>query len=129
MGDPRRQRRKYTRPTHLWRTDRIEEENAIINKYGLKSKTEIWRARAALTRIRNQAVRLLGLSGEEAERDKSELIDRLIKSGMLKTSALDAVLALNVEDLFERRLQTIVYRRDSPRHPSRHGRLSRTGTS
>ncbi|MDD5111595.1 MAG: 30S ribosomal protein S4, partial [Candidatus Altiarchaeota archaeon] len=49
--------------------------------------------------------------------DKSELIDRLIKSGMLKTSALDAVLALNVEDLFERRLQTIVYRKGLAKTP------------
>jgi len=111
MGDPHRQRRKYVRPTHLWRMDRIEEENELIKKYGLKNKSEIWRARSAIARMRHQAISLLARSGEEAEKEKNELLERLIKSGLIKSNALEAVLALTVEDQLERRLQTVVYRK------------------
>lgn len=123
MGDPRRQRRKYTRPTHLWRMDRIEEENELINKYGLKNKKEIWRAKAATARVRRQAIKLQALLGVEADKEKNELIGRLNKLGLVKSNALEAVLALGVEDLLERRLQTIVYRKGIAQTPAQARQL------
>jgi len=111
MGTPRRQRKKYSRPTHLWRVSRIEEENEIIKKYGLKNKREIWRAREAVARIRRQAIKLQALSGEEADKEKNELTERLKKAGLIKSNSLEDVLALTVEGLLERRLQTVVYRK------------------
>jgi small subunit ribosomal protein S4 len=96
---------------------RIEEEGEIVKKYGLKSKSEIWRAKSTIARMRRQAIKLQALSGEEAEKEKNELIERLMKMGLIKESTLEAVLALTVEDLLERRLQTVVYRKGIAQTP------------
>lgn len=111
MGDPKKQRRRYSRPKHPWRLERITEENELCKKYGLKSKSEIWRAKFKLERVRQQARSLLGSSGEEVEKEKKELLDKLNRIGVLETRSLDDILALSIEDLLERRLQTLIYRR------------------
>lgn len=111
MGDPKKQRRKYKRPQHLWKTERITEENELFKKYGLKNKKEIWRAKSAVGRFRQQARILLGSSGEEAEKEKKELITKLNKLGILQTKSVEDILALTVDNLLERRLQTLVYRK------------------
>jgi small subunit ribosomal protein S4 len=54
---------------------------------------------------------LLGSSGEEVEKEKKELVTRLNKLGILNTNSLEDILPLTVSDLFERRLQTILYRK------------------
>jgi small subunit ribosomal protein S4 len=123
MGDPHKQRKKYVRPTHLWRLSRIEEENELINKYGLKNKREIWQARAAIARVRHEAIQLLARSGEEAEKERTELVERLMKTGLIKSNALEAILALTVEDMLERRLQTIVYRKGIAHTPKQARQL------
>lgn len=117
MGDPRRQKRKYIKPTNLWRMDRIETENAIKEKYGLKNKREIWRAQSTTMGVRTQAIRLQALSGVETDKEKKDLIERLNKAGLIKSNMLESILALKVEDLLERRLQTIVYRRGISQTP------------
>lgn len=111
MGDPRKQRRRYSRPKHPWKAERITEEGELCRKYGLKNKREVWRARSTVGRFRQQARRLLGSGGEEVEKEKRELLDKLNKLGILETRSLDDVLALTVEDLLERRLQTLVHRK------------------
>ncbi len=111
MGDPKKQRRKYKRPQHLWKTERITEENELSKKYGLKNKKEIWRAKSVVRRFRQQARILLGSSGEEVEKEKKELVTRLNKLGILNTNSVEGILPLTVNDLFERRLQTILYRK------------------
>ena len=111
MGDPKKQRRKYDRPKHPWKADRILEESELCKKYGLKNKKEVWRTKSALLRFRQQARRLLGLSGEEIDKEKTELVDKLTRLGILTTGSVDDVLALTVDDLLGRRLQTIVYKK------------------
>ncbi len=111
MGDPKKQRRKYKRPQHLWKTERITEESELFKKYGLKNKMEIWRAKSTVGRFRKQARVLLGSSGEEAEKEKNELVAKLNRLGVLKTKSVEDILALSVSDLLERRLQTMVYRK------------------
>lgn len=111
MGDPRKQRRKYSRPQHPWKAERITEESKICKKYGLKNRKEAWRARSTIARFRQVAKKLLGSSSEEMLKEKKELLNRLDKLGILKNKSLEDVLAINVEDLLERRLQTIVYRK------------------
>lgn len=123
MGDPRRQRRKYAKPTHMWRMERIEREKALKEKYGLKNKREIWRAQATITRARTHAIRLQALSGVEADREKNDLIERLNKVGLIKSNTLESILALTVEDLLERRLQTIVYRKGIAQTPKQARQL------
>jgi len=111
MGDPKRQRRRYNRPSHPWRAERIAEEKELLKKYGLKNKKEIWRARTLVGRFRQQARSLLASSGETVEKDKKELLDKLNRLGILEGRSLDDVLALNVEHLLDRRLQTMVHKK------------------
>jgi len=32
MGDPRKTRRKYNKPSHPWKKDRIDSENVLMKK-------------------------------------------------------------------------------------------------
>ncbi|MEM1880023.1 MAG: 30S ribosomal protein S4, partial [Desulfurococcaceae archaeon] len=62
--------------------------------------------------FRHRARALLAAPPDVREVEEKALIGRLIKLGLLKEGAkLDDVLNLRVEDLLERRLQTIVYRK------------------
>ncbi len=114
MGDPRRIKKKYDKPRHPWNADRIKAEKEITTKYGLANKRELWRAETMLRNFRRQARRLLARSTEQKMIEEKQLLDRLRNLNMLKQSAtLDDVLALNLEDLLERRLQTLVFKEGS----------------
>jgi small subunit ribosomal protein S4 len=115
MGDPRKQHKRYSRPTHPWRAERINEENELVRKYGLKNKKEIWRAKSTIGRFRQQARSLLASSGDIVEKEKKELLDRLNRMGILESRSLDDVLALKGENLLERRLQTMVVKKGHAR--------------
>lgn len=114
----RRQRKKFLTPTHPWQKDRMDAEDKLLRRYGLKKKREIWRAETLLRNLRRQARRLLTLSGPQAELESKQLLERLQKLGVLKRDArLEDVLGLSVEDLLERRLQTLVVKRGLARTP------------
>jgi len=100
----RNQSKNYSRPRKPFDKTRIEEENVIREKYGLKNKLEIWKADAAILRIRNLAKKLITGSDE----DKKAFVERLQKKGFKVEKIADA-LALNKEDWLNRRLQTIVF--------------------
>jgi small subunit ribosomal protein S4 len=108
MGTPRKHRRKFTRPKHPWKTDRINEEKELCVKYGLRNKKEVWKAKSMLGRIREHARRLLALSGEEAEKEKKDLMDKLNRLG-ISIKSVDDILGLTVENLLDRRLQSVVH--------------------
>ncbi|MFH1722077.1 MAG: 30S ribosomal protein S4 [Candidatus Altiarchaeota archaeon] len=110
MGDPRKQRRKYSRPSHPWKADRILEENELQEKYGLKNKKEIWRARSEIGRYREIARKYLASPEEEGSASEiKKTLEKLNKQGILKSEKIEDILSLTVESLLERRLQTIVY--------------------
>ena len=111
MGDPRKQRKKYTGPSHPWEGERIQKENELVRKYGLKNKKEVWRAKSTVGRFRQQARDLLGTAGGEAETEAKELLNKLTHLGILNNYSLEGVLALTIEDLLDRRLQTVVYKK------------------
>lgn len=116
MGHPPKQKRKYQRPSHPWQKARIEEESALVRGYGLKNKREIWKARALIRKARQQARRLFILESEQGIREKTELLSRLSSYGILSDKAgLDDVLALKVSDILERRLQTLVLKKEISR--------------
>ncbi len=108
MGDPRKQRRKYERPTHPWKAERITEEKEICRKYGLKNRKELWRVKSKIRRFRQQARNLLASSGEEVMKEKKELFDKLTRLGILENPTIEDILAIKAEDLLERRLQSQV---------------------
>jgi len=113
MGDPKFSRKLYETPNHPWQAARIKEEKEIVKKYGLKNKTEIWKARSKLRQIRGQARDLQGkqLTGsEQVKRETAGLLARLQRMGLVSGEArLDDILALNVEAILMRRLQTMAY--------------------
>ena len=108
----RKLRKKWVRPFKRWDKARIREERRFMKLYGLKNKKELWRAQAELRRIRAFARRLLPLSGAYREVREKELLGRLYRLGLLDEKAtLDDVLSLTTQDILERRLQTMVWRK------------------
>jgi len=112
MGDPPKLRNKYSRPQRLWDMERLGEEKALKEAYGLKNMREIWLAMAVLKKYRREARRLLSLTEEERREDAEKILARLQRMGLLtKNTALDDILSLGVKDVLERRLQSIVLRK------------------
>lgn len=112
MGDPKKQRKKYDTPRFPWRSDILKEELKLLGQYGLRNKHELWRHETMLSKFRGIARSLIGKSPEERKKMEDELLTRLKKLGFLReTAVLDNVLDLTIEDILERRLQTIVFRK------------------
>jgi small subunit ribosomal protein S4 len=112
MGDPKKQRKKYETPRFRWRKDTLQEELKLLGQYGLRNKHELRRHKTMLSKTRGIARSLIGKTPEERTKMENELLTRLKKLGVLdETAVLDNVLDLSIEDLLERRLQTIVFRK------------------
>jgi small subunit ribosomal protein S4 len=102
----KRQKKKYETPLKPWDKQRLEEEKKLLKKFGLKNKKEIWRAEAIVRKFRRMAREIAAKYDKEKERI---LINKVVRLGLLKEGAtLDDVLGLTVENLLERRLQTIL---------------------
>ena len=112
MGDPHKPKKTYHRPRRIWTIDQLNAELYILGTYGLRNKRELWKAESEIARIRNQARDLLAIP-TEIRRDKElRLLGFLNRLGLVNESAtLDDVLNLKIEDILERRLQTIVMRK------------------
>jgi len=118
VGDPKKQHKKYLRPSHPWEEDRIEAENKLLRKYGLRRKEEVWKTETLLRSFRRNARRLLAASGSQAELETKQMLERLKRLGLILSGAtLDDVLGLTVENILERRLQTIVSKKGLAKTP------------
>jgi small subunit ribosomal protein S4 len=131
VGDPRKQRKKYATPRFPWRTDILQEELKLLGQYGLRNKHELWRHETMLSKFRGIARSLIGKAPEERGKMEEELLTRLKRLGVLpETAVLDEILDLTIEDILERRLQTIVFRKGLAKtiHQARqlitHGHIS-----
>jgi small subunit ribosomal protein S4 len=112
MGDPKRQRKKFDTPRFPWQIDTLEAELKLLGQYGLRNKREIWRHKTLLSKYRGIGRSLLGKSVEERRKQEKQLLNRLHRLGILPDeSELDDVLDLRLEDILERRLQTLVFQR------------------
>ncbi len=100
-------KKKYSKPRRMYDSVRIEEEGNLARKYGLKNMREIWKAQAAVDKIREQAKKLI----TEGEGGQKKLFEKLNKIGF-KVEKIADVLALNKEDWLNRRLQTIVFKKE-----------------
>jgi len=111
MGLARHQRKKYTSPNNPWKADRIDEEIEIVKEYGFTNKKQIWKMESILRNYRVQAREIVGLRGERKDQALNTLITKLVKLGLVEKGATaDNVLNLQLRDLIERRLQTVVYK-------------------
>lgn len=112
MGDPKKQKKKYESPRFPWRTDALQSELRFLGEYGLRNKRELWRHRTMISKFRGIARSLLGVPQEERVKLEAQLLGRLKRLGMLPQDAvLDNVLDMTIEDVLERRLQTIIFRK------------------
>jgi len=134
MGDPRRQKKKYVTPKRPFDSDRFEQELQLIGAYGLRNKKELWKHKTDLSRYRRQARNLLALSLDERAQQEKELVDKLVRNGVLATEpSLDHVLDLTLDNILDRRLQTIIFRKGlacSPHHARQlvtHGHIALDG--
>ena len=112
MGDIKKQRRKYETPRFPWRTDVLQSELKLLGQYGLRNKRELWRHETMLSKFRGIARSILGMPEEEGEKLKQQLLGRLNRLGILhETAVLDDVLDLSIQDILERRLQSLVFQK------------------
>ena len=136
MGDPKKQRKSYETPRHPWRKDQLEVELHLMGEYGLRNKRELWRYKTMLSQVRGIARSLLGATEAERARLEREYLSKLGRIGVLSESAsIDDILDLDIRDLLERRLQTLVFRRGlaktlfQARQLVSHGHIAVAGTS
>ncbi len=105
MGDIKKKKNKFKKPRKSFDRTRIEEEDKIVLKYGLKNKKEIWKAESEVSKLRRRAKALIPKTDEE----RNEFFGKLNDLGLNVKTTADA-LALTKEDWLERRLQTKVFK-------------------
>ncbi|MGI0100496.1 MAG: 30S ribosomal protein S4 [Candidatus Micrarchaeaceae archaeon] len=111
MGAPKRNRSKFEKPKERWNIERIKSDRTLIDEYGLKNMKELWQVQTELSRIRRNA-RILLSGGSESEDIKEKIIGRLTRLGIAHpTTTLDNLLDLKENDLLNRRLQTVVFKK------------------
>ena len=74
MGDPKKPKRKYATPRHMWQRERVDGEKKLVQTYGLKNRREIWKSDTMLRNWAKQAKRLIALTDEQAEKEKKQLL-------------------------------------------------------
>ena len=120
MGDPKKSRKRYSRPRSPWRTDQLAQELYILGTFGLRNKRELWKTQTRLSSVRKQARTLLAATEAVRLREEKKLLDSLRRRGLIRQEAtLDDILSLTVEDALARRLQSMVFKKGmalSPLH-------------
>ena len=113
MGSPRKQRKKFSKPAHPWQKERILEEKELLKGYGLNRKYEIWKMGSILKNFTRQAKNLITTENPQVEIEKNQLLTKLSSLGLTdKGAKIEDVLSLTLKDIMERRLQTLVYRKN-----------------
>ncbi|MCS7107071.1 MAG: 30S ribosomal protein S4 [Acidilobaceae archaeon] len=131
MGDPKKSSRTWQGPKHPWIKERLVKEIELIGRYGLKNKRELWKAETLARNFRHKARATLGLPAGAREAALKAIFDKLKELGLVSGEvSLDAVLGLTAEQILERRLQTIVFKKGLARsvHEARqfitHGHIA-----
>lgn len=111
MGDPRRLKKKYATPNNPFEKDRIVEEFTYLGKYGLRNKKEFRKHKFQLSHYRKLARENRTLPDGIREERFEEIRSGLEKLGLVgKDATSDDILSLTVENILERRLQTLVHK-------------------
>ena len=112
MGDPKKLKKKYSTPNHPWNKTAIDEGRVLTKEYGLKSKKEILVASSFLKKYKDIAKKLVANTTDQGTKEKQQVLEKLQQLGLLSVTAeLDQVLGLEVKDVLERRVQSIVFRK------------------
>lgn len=132
MGDPRKQRKRYEKPRFPWINKDIELK--LLGEYGLRNKRELRRHYYTLSKIRTRARKLLATSKEQRSKLEKELLNKLTSLKIIPVNAtLDDVFDLSIEHILDRRLQTVLLKRNLCKTPHQarqliiHGHISIKG--
>lgn len=111
MGDPKKSKKRFRRPFKAWDRDRIAEEKTLMKKYGLRRKKEIWKSEAALRNLKRRAREIIANRNPEEEK---KLLSKIVNLGLYeeKEATLDNVLSIEVDKLLQRRLQSIIIKKE-----------------
>ncbi len=95
-----------------------------MGEYGLRNKRELWRYKTMLSEMRGIARSLLAKSGSEREEAEQAFLTRLRRMGLAgEATSVDDTLDLDIRNLLERRLQSIVFRGGLAGSPSQARQL------
>jgi len=112
MGHPKLKKKTYSKPTHPWQKERLEEERELLKEFGLKNKEEVWKADSLLRKYAKQAKTLIALSSPQSEIERATLLKKLTSLGFIEdTAKLEDVLTITLNDILSRRLQTILHKK------------------
>merc|ERR1712086_27866 len=118
--------RKYTNyskqsknPRRPFEKEKLINDLTTIGIYGLRYKREVWSQQLVLAKLRKAARVLLTMDDTDPRRiyEGDALIKRMVRLGLLDKyqRKLDYVLGLTVHQFMERRLQTLVVKRNLAR--------------
>jgi small subunit ribosomal protein S4 len=134
MGDPKKKHKRYTTPKRPYDIANLEEELKLIGAYSLRNKRELWSHRTELSTLRRRARQMLSMDPAIRANTEKEMIRKLSRVGLVdERASLDDILGLTIQDLMERRLQTIVFRKRMAKslHQARqfitHGHIAISG--
>jgi len=112
MGDIKKLKKNYSTPAHPWVLKEIEEFKILRKEYGLTGRKEILIANSFLKHYKDRAKKLIATKNAQSEKEKKQMIEKLMKLGLLNAqSGIDDVLNLQLKDILERRIQTLVFRK------------------
>ncbi len=112
MGDIKKLKKKYMPLHHPWNKNEIEESKKLRQDYGLKKRTEILAASSFLKEYKDLAKKLIARTSSQGEKEKQQMMAKLQRLGLLTAGAtLDHVLSLQLKDVLERRMQSLLFRK------------------
>ncbi|MBN2154570.1 MAG: 30S ribosomal protein S4 [Candidatus Lokiarchaeota archaeon] len=112
MGDPRKLRKKFKRPRVPFEKVRIDSELRYLGEYGLRNKRELSKHRFQLSKFRRMARDLKTMPEDVQKIMYNELLSKLHGIALVDSDATtDDVLSLSVENILDRRLQTMVFKK------------------
>jgi small subunit ribosomal protein S4 len=112
MGDPKKPKKKYETPRHPWNKASIDIDREIRKEFGLRNRKELLIAESFLKKYKDIAKRLIADTTVQGEKEEGQIIGKMQRLGLLSAGAkLDNILSLELKDVLERRLQSIIFRR------------------
>lgn len=110
MGSPRKLKKKYEVPRKAWERERVTAERKLVKVFGTKRKKEIRRAETILRELKRRARALVARVNPTEEK---LLIGKAHSLGLVdKKATIDDILGLTVGNVLERRLQTMLMKKE-----------------
>ncbi len=114
MGDPKFQHKKYVTPDHPWQKERLESERAFMQEYGIRNKKELWKMESLKKRFAARVKELIADESKQSELEMQQLLGRMYSLGLIEDQGadVDVLLSLELKSVLDRRLQTLVLRKN-----------------